>query len=130
MIDCVIILSAVQTHTHTINCSVRRNVNLSVSFPKTLFRYWSSRALQRGVECSLQGADLSLSLNLALVTVDSALIQRQRANWTVRSFSGCGKEILARIKRRTDLAEASTMKVISVLYMELLIVYIFFKFAI
>ena len=92
---------------------IHRNVKISVSFPKTLFCYWSSRACQRGVECSLDKAELSIDLTLTLVPVDSNLIQRHRANWTITSFSGCGQGISAHIKRsiECDLTEASALKV-------------------
>ena len=86
-------------------------MKLSVSFPKTLFRYWSSKALQRGVECCIDEAKLSLSLNLTLVSVDSSLTQRKRANWTVRSLEASGKGIVAHIKRRTDITASSALKV-------------------
>lgn len=93
-----------------------RNVKMSVSFPKTVFRYWSSQAVQRGVECSLDRADLSISLTLTLHPMDSDLIQRHRANWAITSFSGCGQGISAHIKQSAepqDLTEASAMKVSS-----------------
>lgn len=85
-------------------CLIPRDVKVSVSFPKTIFRYWSSKALQRGVECSLDAAKLSLSFNLTLVPVESNLIQRHRANWTITSFSGCGLGIKADIKKSVDPA--------------------------
>lgn len=105
--------------TITMPVFVYRDVKFSVSFPKTVFRYWSSQAEVKGVECSIEKAELSLSFNLALLPVDSDLIQRHRANWTVSSFSGCGQGINAHIKRSMDpqdLTEASAMKVMCVVY--------------
>ncbi len=84
---------------------------MSVSFPKTLFRYWSSRALQRGVECYIDEAKLSLSLNLTLLDVSSGLIQRKRANWTIRNLDASAMGIIAHIKNRTDISTNSALKV-------------------
>lgn len=85
-----------------------------MSLPKTVFRYWSSRAVQRGVECKVDKVDLSISLNLSLIPVDSNLNRRHRANWNICSFSGCGQGISAHIKigaETQELTEASALKV-------------------
>ena len=90
-----------------------RNVKLSLSLPKTRCTYWSSQAKQRGMACSLEKAELSLSLNLTLVPVTSDLHQRHRSNWTISSLSGCGQGIRAHIKQSTeplDVTEASALK--------------------
>lgn len=91
---------------HTAPDYCYRNVKFSLSVPKVMSHYWSSRARQRGVECTLERAELSLSLNLSLVPVTSDLIQRHRANWTISSLSGCGQGIKARIKQKTEPTEA------------------------
>ena len=75
---------------------------MSVSFPETSFHYWSSGEQQRGVECSLQGADLAINYLLKLVPLESGLTQRPRANWTVVSCRGKVGDLVSYVKQRSE----------------------------
>ena len=83
-----------------------RNVSLSVSFPKSVLHYWSSKGHQRGVRCTIDGATFSINYQLKLVPHDSGLIQRPRANWMIIDCSGSVKNILAYVKRKTEVRTA------------------------
>ncbi len=79
-----------------------RDVKASVSFPKMDLHYWSSVGEHRGVECSLEGASLTINYLLKLVPLDSGLVQRPRANWTVVSCRGKVRNLVAHVKQRSE----------------------------
>ncbi len=79
-----------------------RDVKASVSFPKMDLHYWSSVGKHRGVECSLEGASLTINYLLKLVPLDSGLVQRPRANWTVVSCRGKVRNLVAHVKQRSE----------------------------
>ncbi len=73
-----------------------------MSFPETSLHYWSSVEEQRGVECSLQGANLVINYLLKLVPLESGLTQRPRANWTVVSCRGKVGDLVSYVKQRPE----------------------------
>lgn len=83
-----------------------RNVSLTVSFPRSVLHYWSSKAHRRGIRCSIKEANFSINYQLSLVPYDSGLIQRPRANWTIINCSGNVKNILTYVKTKIEVRTA------------------------
>ena len=77
-----------------------RELKMSVSFPKSVGRYWSSKAKQQGIHCCIDEASFSIDYQLKLVPVESNLIQRPKADWTIRSCNGEVKGITAHVERK------------------------------
>ena len=75
-------------------------MSVAVSFPKSVLHYWSSKAHQRGIKCTINQASFSINYQLSLVPCDSGLIQRPRANWTICNCCGSIKNLLAYVKTK------------------------------
>ena len=83
-----------------------RNVSIAVSFPKSVLHYWSSKAHQRGIKCTINQASFSVNYQLSLIPYDSGLTQRPRANWTICNCCGSVKNILAYVKTKIEVRTA------------------------
>ena len=77
-----------------------------MSFPKSVLHYWSSKAHQRGIKCTIDEASFSMNNQLSLVPYDSGLTQRPKANWTINYCSGNVRNILAHVKIKTEVRTA------------------------
>ena len=77
-----------------------------MSFPKSVLHYWSSKAHQRGIKCTIDEATFSMNNQLSLVPYDSGLSQRPRANWTISKCLGEVKNILAYVKTKVEVRTA------------------------
>ena len=83
-----------------------RHVSIAVSFPESVLHYWSSKAHQRGIKCTINKASFSVNYLLSLVTYDPGLYRRPRANWTILNCSGGVENILAHVKTKTVVRTA------------------------
>ena len=77
-----------------------------MSFPESVLHYWSSKAHQRGIKCTINQASFSVNYQLSLVPYDLGLIQRPRANWTICNCCGSVKNILAYVKTKIEVRTA------------------------
>jgi len=80
-----------------------------VSFPRTVLHYWSSAALQRGVECTLEQASFAVNYLLKLIPRDSGLKQRALANWTIVSCQGKIGSLEAFVKQADGNLDTETV---------------------
>lgn len=85
---------------------------MSVTFPQSVLHYWSSVALRRGIECTIDHASLSMNYLIKLVPVDSDLIQRPKANWTIVGCLGEVKNLVAYVKQRIERKDADSVSVV------------------
>ncbi|KAL5477873.1 hypothetical protein EMCRGX_G024726 [Ephydatia muelleri] len=70
-----------------------RELSFSISVPRFKVIYWSSVALQEGVECTLQEARFDLAYHLKLVPFSDGLQRRERASWAIQSCHGSMKNL-------------------------------------
>ena len=81
-------------HTHTpAHMHTHRELSFSISVPRFKIIYWSSVALQEGVECTLQEARFDLAYHLKLVPFSDGLQRRERANWAIQNCHGNMKNL-------------------------------------
>ena len=76
-------------------------------------------ALQHGIECTIDQASLSMNYLVKLIPVDSDLVQRPKANWTIVGCHGKIKNLVAYVKQRIerkDVENVSTLKCYNIMH--------------
>ena len=78
---------------------------MSVSFPETVLHYWYSVGQQQGVEGTLSQASLAINYLRKLVPMETGLVQRPQANWTIVSCQGKIRDLVAYVRQRVERKE-------------------------
>lgn len=82
---------------------------MSVSFPETVLNYWSSVGQQQGVECTLSQASLAINYLRKIVPLETGLVQRPQANWTILSCQGKIRDLVAYVRQRVERKESDVV---------------------